>query len=231
MLCRALVLAIVGSAVTISGASAVVVGGDVTAYSGTLSNAQFIILDLPFTPTNGNINTVGNDNFQKPHLYAFNEDQNITLDRDVEVNVGTDLLEGQMVASHYVFFDPKASRSQKGYVEFDAKVLGIATSTALLNASDFLANTLVTYLMPGLRGLEKGDHATIDKDNPFRINVDWDASTPGDYIRVFTERSPLAAVPLPAALPLLTGALGYLGWIGWRRRRRGSSRGPIRSTI
>ena len=40
-----------------------------------------------------------------------------------------------------------------------------------------------------LRGLEQGDLVWIDKDNPSRLIVFWAGSSPGDYIRVFTERS------------------------------------------
>jgi hypothetical protein len=47
--------------------------------------------------------------------------------------------------------------------------------------------------------------------------VDLRASTPGDYVRVFTEYSPAAAVPLPAGLPLMAGVFAALGWL--RRRK------------
>ena len=33
----------------------------------------------------------------------------------------------------------------------------------------------------------------------------------------------LSPVPLPAALPLFSAALGFLGYLGWRRRRTGSA--------
>ena len=40
----------------------------------------------------------------------------------------------------------------------------------------------------------------------------------GDTVRV--EFSPVSAVPLPAALPLLAGGLGGLGVMGWWRKRK-----------
>ena len=56
-------------------------------------------------------------------------------------------------------------------------------------ATDFLANTQVNYISPELRGLERGDYVWVDKDNPNRLWVYWAGSSPGDYIRVFTEKS------------------------------------------
>jgi len=56
-------------------------------------------------------------------------------------------------------------------------------------ATDFLANTSVTYISPGLRGLEWGDIVWVDEDDPKRLWVSWVASSPGDYIRVFTAKS------------------------------------------
>ncbi|MEL7202311.1 MAG: hypothetical protein AAGK25_12025 [Pseudomonadota bacterium] len=136
---------------------------------------------------------VGNDTYQDDNLYAFDEDQNIVLEQDLIVDIGVlanTIPKGTTVASHYVFFDPGFAASQLGYVEFDSAVLGIATSTETLKASDFLANTAVTYLNPILRGLEWDDSVWIDRENPTRIWVNWTASTPGDYIRVFTANSP-----------------------------------------
>lgn len=136
---------------------------------------------------------VGNDTFQNNNLYAFDEDQNITLERDLAVDIGVTgrtIPAGTVVASHYVFFDPLFGATQSAYVEFDAPILGIATSQLTLKASDFLANTNVTYLNPTLRGLEWEDSVWVDPNNPFRLRIFWGASTPGDYIRVFTAASP-----------------------------------------
>src|SRR5690606_24020769 len=125
----------------------------------------------------------------------------------VEVDVGTSPTAGQVVASHYVFFDPGPVQSLTGFVDFDADIFGIITSTGRLAASDFLANTGVTYLNPGSRGLEASqDAVSIDPTNPRRALVDFVASTPGDYIRILTMRSPGAApspIPAPSGLALL----------------------------
>ena len=136
---------------------------------------------------------VGNDTYQDNNLYVFDEDQNIVLPEALKVDIGLQGLlipEGTVVASHYVFFDPEFGAFQSAFIEFDATILGIATSTRTLQASDFLANTEVTYLNPVLRGLEQEDVVWIDELNTFRLWINWAASSPGDYIRVFTASSP-----------------------------------------
>lgn len=193
-------------------AQAAIIGGSVTSGSGS-----FVEL------TNLTGLSVGNDTFQDTNLYAFNEDQNIIIPSTITVNIGTNPQAGDVVASHYVFFDPKNTASQTGYVDFDAEILGVATATATLAASDFLLNNTVTYLNPNLRGLEAGDSVWIDSTFNYRLNVDWRASTPGDYVRVFTKQSPAGPpptppVPLPASSLLLLGALGAFGAL---RRKRG----------
>ncbi|MEL7463553.1 MAG: hypothetical protein AAFN79_05775 [Pseudomonadota bacterium] len=164
-------------------AEALVLGGGIRDQTG---DGAFVILD----PKTGF--AVGADTFDTDHLYAFNEDQNITLDQPVRVDIGGEdgmIAEGLIVASHYVFFDSIAG-VQVGYVDFDAVILGVAATQWTMGATDFLANTEVTYLNPDLRGLEPGDYVWIDPDDPFRLWVYWAGSSPGDYIRVFTARSP-----------------------------------------
>ena len=135
--------------------------------------------------------SVGYDTFNTDHLYAFDEDQNIELTEPVRVDIGIGPMipAGTVVASHYVFFD-SWDGVQYGYVTFDAPILGIAAFQNTMAATDFLANIEVTYISPELRGLERGDRVWIDEDDPHRLWVYWAGSSPGDYIRVFTERSP-----------------------------------------
>lgn len=180
--------------------------------------ATFIKLTVPFTESTPD-NTVGNNTFQTVNLYGFDEDQNIVLAAPLSVDddgTGPGVLPaGTTVASHYIFFDP-VNGSIDGTVDFDSDVLAIITSTGFLLASDFLANTGVTYLNPGLRGLEAGDSVTIN--GPRQIRFDTSASTPGDYVRVLTEFSP-GAVPEPATVSLLGLAAGLAGFRGLARRR------------
>ncbi|MEL7114793.1 MAG: hypothetical protein AAGP08_04240 [Pseudomonadota bacterium] len=135
---------------------------------------------------------VGEDTFDTDHLYAFDEDQNIELPHDIRVDIGGvsgRIPEGTVVASHYVFFD-SLSGIHHGYVYFDAPILGVAAFQDTMAATDFLANTSVNYISTELRGLEEGDYVWIDADDPHRLWVYWAGSSPGDYVRVFTMRSP-----------------------------------------
>ena len=181
---RAPTLALSLIALTLGPAEAYVLGGGI---KQQLGQGGFVKLDpsLAFA--------VGADNFDTDDLYAFDEDQNIVLDRAIFVDIGGDddglIHEGETVASHYVFFDSLRG-VHIGFVDFDAPILGVAVTEASLAATDFLANTSVTYLSPELRGLERGDYAWVDPEDPFRLWVYWAGSSPGDYIRVFTARSP-----------------------------------------
>lgn len=182
-------------------------------------------LEVPFTESNPD-NTVGNNTFQDPNLYGFDEGQNVDITVDLAVDILADGLgggggpgivsQGSTVASHYNFFDPNGNTTQMGSVTFDSAIFGIIMSTSNLAASDFLINTGVDYLNPAARGLEAGDIVTISGLNT--ISVDWFASTPGDYIRVLTDFSPAAVVPVPAAVWFFSS--GLLGLIGVAKRKK-----------
>ncbi|MEM9432311.1 MAG: hypothetical protein AAGA12_00190 [Pseudomonadota bacterium] len=166
-------------------AHAFILHGEVLRQNG---QGGFVKLDVetPFA--------VGFDTFDDDNLYGFDEDQNITLVEPIRVDIGGTngmIPQGTVVASHYVFFD-SLSGIQYGYVYFDAAVLGIAAYQDTMARTDFLANTQVTYISPELRGLERGDRVWVDEEDPHKLWVYWAGSSPGDYIRVFTELSPSA---------------------------------------
>jgi len=179
-----------------SSAHAIVMNGAVTDIAGTGAGRDaydqqgvFTELTLPFNPPNGSQNTVGEDTFQTPNLYAFNEGQNILLNQAYSVDIGTALVSGNTISSHYVFFDPNNSTDQQGWVDFDADIIAVITSTTNLDASDSFLNNNVNYLNPAARGLERGDIVSIGDglgSNLNRLYVDWKASSPGDFVRVIT---------------------------------------------
>ena len=194
-----------------SSVNATIINGGVTTGLGS-----FIKLSPGFTESTPN-NTVGADNFNTLNLYGFDEVQNTTvtgsaLSVDILASASGasgSLAIGTVVASHYIFFDPASNTRQAGFVSFDSDILAIITSSANLAASDYLINNGVTYLNPGLRGLEAGDNVVIDPTDASRVTVDWLAGSPGDYIRVLTAFSPDAAVPVPPVFFLfLAGLLG-----------------------
>lgn len=199
-------------------ANATVNSGSITTGAGS-----FIKLIPGFTDSTPD-NTVGNNNFQNLNLYAFDEDQNTTvqtsaLNVDILASSGSAgmLAVGTVVASHYVFFDPAGTRHQVGTVTFDSKVLAVITSTTHLLASDYLANTGVNYLNPSLRGLESGDSVTISATDPNTIDIDWTADTPGDYVRILTEFSP-SAVPEAETYAMMLAGIGLVGFATVRRK-------------
>lgn len=198
---------------TINSANAIIIDGAVTSGSGS-----FVKLTPRFTVSSPN-NTVGKNTFNTPNLYGFDEAQNVKVNSSgILPEIGSFLDPGIMIASHYIFYDPKGNSSQSGYIRFDASILGVLTSTDSLAASDYLAQTGVNYLNPKLRGLEKRDSVSIDPLDTKKLNVNWRASSPGDYIRVLTEHSPLAAkVPDTTSTSLLFG-LSFALLVGLRSK-------------
>jgi hypothetical protein len=191
-------------------ADATIIGGNVTGGTAQTEGGTFVKLGVPLSNLFGPPDSVGDDNFQSPDLFGFDESQNIFLTAPLSVDVGASPIPaGTTVASHYVFFDPGPTLHVVGTVDFDSNVLAIITSTTLLAASDILATTGVSYLNPGQRGLEAGDSVTIS--GPRQILFDTVASSPGDYVRVLTAFSPAAAAPEPGGIVLFGIGLGALG--------------------
>jgi hypothetical protein len=170
-------------------ASADIIGGSVTGGSAHTAGGIFVKLTPPLPNPFGPPDSVGNDNFQSPNLFAFDETQHFVLTAPLVEDVGNNPLPaGTAVASHYVFFDPGPTQNVIGTVNFDAAVLAVITSDTNLTSSDVLAATGVNYLNPSSRGLEAGDAVTIS--GPQQILVSVTASSPGDYVRVLTAIPP-----------------------------------------
>jgi hypothetical protein len=81
----------------------------------------------------------------------------------------------------------------------------------MTSSDDLLGSPTTTYNSPELRGLEAGDDYSFIGNT---LDVDFSASTPGDYIRVIT----VSSVPIPAAVWLFVS--GLLGLIGIARHRK-----------
>src|SRR5262245_20457896 len=113
-------------------ATATIIGGTVTGGTALSAGGTFVELTTDFSNAFGPPNSVGNNNFQSPNLYGFDEDQHIVLAAPLSVGVGITIPAGSTVASHYIFFDPRATESIVGTVDFDSDVVAIITSTRLL---------------------------------------------------------------------------------------------------
>src|SRR5262245_35032923 len=86
-------------------ACATIIGGDVTGGTAFTAGGTFMKLTPPLANPLGAPNSVGNDTFQRPNLYGFDEDQNIFLLAPLVTDTGTNPIPaGVTVASHYIFF-------------------------------------------------------------------------------------------------------------------------------
>ena len=208
-------------------ASAAIISGDIT--GGTANNRGGTFMEL--TDLDGLI--LSSDGYNDANLRAFNERQNVVSDQVIETDVGRDVAIGEVVASHYMIFDPRLLATAVATIMFDAPIIGVATSDGNLSNSDHLVHGGVTYPTVGSRGLEGIDVVTLFNDNPYRLDLSIRAGSPGDYIRVFTETSQLAiaqgtselvATPLPSAAALLPVGFGIYAFsrraFGARRKKK-----------
>lgn len=217
-LCFAVALALFG----VPAAQATIIDGAITGGWAKNHGGAFELLTPP-PPSD-----LGSNNYNNLNLYAFDEDQNVTLLSDLNVDLGSSgtIDAGIVVASHYIFFDPKKFRGVKGYVTFDSEILGIIWSRGKLSASDTLMNDVVDYGDFSQRGFENTDWAKIASNvsGIYRVKFRLKAGDPGDYFRVLTATSPGAtSVPAPGILMLFAFGMGLLGVgvVTSRRRRFG----------
>lgn len=168
-------------------------------------------------------------------LLAWDEKQNVVLEEDLPVDRVFDssadfviesggqlfLAAGTIVSSHYLQWDPGEGSDSlvEATIAADSQIFAFITDDDKLFGSDeILGLDDLDYSDFGLRGLEAGDTTEFNGE---KVDIGWTASSPGDWTRLITAYSPTAAasaVPVPAAAPLLVGALGALGLVARRRR-------------
>jgi len=66
----------------------------------------------------------------------------------------------------------------------------IGGKDGFISAGNIVASHYVFFDSLNGYHLERGDYVWIDPKDPFRLWVAWAGSSPGDYIRVFTAKSP-----------------------------------------
>ena len=123
---------------------------------------------------------------------------------------------GQTVDSWLLFFDPNGTGSVSGTVTFQQNVLQVfATQVDLTNTASFqrtgYSYTYGTSTAPELTG---GDSVSAAGKT---LTLNWNASDPGDYVRVMT------AVPEPATYAQMAAGLLALGGLARRRRAQRAS--------
>lgn len=139
-------------------------------------------------------------------LLVWNEVQNQVLTDDLRVDRVADpnapfiipdgngykIIAGTIVSSHYVQWDPGAGSSSKvtATLDFDSDIFAFITADQKMFDSDTpLGLPGLDYNDFGFRGLEGGDITTINGD---KVDIEWNASSPGDWTRLITAFSPSA---------------------------------------
>jgi len=145
-------------------------------------------------------------------LLGWDEVQNLTLTESLRVDRVFDesasfisdagsgdffIAAGTVVSSHYLQWDPgmgSAGRVQ-ATIELDSQVFAFITDTQNLFDTDAALGLLgLNYNDFGLRGLEGGDTTVFNGPN---TDINWSASSPGDWTRLITAFSPGAEDPPP----------------------------------
>lgn len=196
-----------------SSVSAAVV--DVSGPMSSLGGAPSIIAAPAMVEFSGVTNTA---------QQGFDEAQDVTLPSAIATDQGT-IRSGRVVDSHMIFFNklpsqtmPDADFHQNVVWRFDKRIIGVMSDE--FGALEFASTPILgapgtTYQDPirRFRGMEeRGDFYMISgKTLDVTMTI---VPTAGDWIRVVTSE-----VPVPAAFPMLAGAIAGLGLLARRRTR------------
>jgi hypothetical protein len=119
---------------------------------------------------------------------------------------------GQAVNSWFVFWDPKKASAASGSIGFDNKILFLQDSQAELQATAAFGKAGVSYdyshRYVGLEALDAANTSFTGNTLSFK----WNASNPGDHIRVMT------AVPEPGTYAMFGAGLLALCFMARRSR-------------
>lgn len=170
-------------------------------------------------------------------LLIWNERQNVTLSADLPVDRVADasasyvggsagnyfIKAGTIVSSHYLQWDPGngSASTVDARLQFDSNIFAFITADQKLFDSDLaLGLPGINYSDFAFRGLELPGDTTA---YPFAgggdysyVDVNWTATSPGDWTRLITAFSPSAAPAPSSALLVLAG---LLAWSRGRARR------------
>lgn len=184
-----------------------------------------LITDTPPNPVTQNPNN--------GLLIAWDEVQNFVLTEDLRVDrvfdINASFVEatgtgdfwikaGTIVSSHYLQWDPgtylnqQSSSAVTAQIQLDSQVFAFITADQNLFDSDFLGLPGLNYNDFGLRGLEPGDTTDFVGEN---VNINWSASSPGDWTRLITAFSPAAA---EVSEPNLAFSMFIVIALLWRRK-------------
>jgi hypothetical protein len=143
---------------------------------------------VQFVPANVRLNQTESD----VRLIAFNERQCFALPFDLSTDQGV-IPKNTKMSSHFVHGDPVTSLLLDGRVRFDNIIIGVISTSALLDASDASCGRAgVTYpalgaeLNRGLEAIQADDYTIIDAGRGIAVRMEIPVGSFTDQIRVLT---------------------------------------------